>query len=312
MRRPLTSLVWCSVLFGGAVLPVYAQNSDDRAFVVGSLQARLESLVPEACDRSFAGATGRALGWANDADKAGERKEKAYEQMMAAPLGYGLVDHYAAKMNRAERDQKKASEQAKNSVAEVPAARAQTIHCLARIPQLRTELEAILADPVRLDWAVEQFRRTRQEVRTALGAFANEAQGVASGLIDGSRQGERVERLQQQWGRLQPWLAPEYVPATQTTSLNSLLGAVVEAETVMRFVQSAEDRVATLTTNLAAEQRRLPLKASLMERAWVDQQAHNLGSARQELAMGKRTLEGSRESLAHALADTARLSESSH
>jgi len=146
-------------------------------------------------------------------------------------------------------------------------------------------------------------------VRITVTAFAKEAQSAGSGLLDGRRQGERIERLQQQWSRLQRWLAPEYVPPDYATSLNSLLEAVVAAETASTYVQSSEDRVAALTTDLAAEQRRLPSKPSLMECAWVEQQAHNLNSARQEVAAFRQVLDESRESLARALASTANLPE---
>ena len=162
MRRPSISLLGCSLLVCGVVLPVYAQNSDDRAFVVSKLEARLASLSPGACDRRFAEATGKTLGWLNEADKAGARRELAYEQMMAAPLGHGLVDYYSNKVNGAAREEKRATQQAESAAREISAARDQTIHCLARISQLRAELQGILADPVKLDQAVEQFRSTRE------------------------------------------------------------------------------------------------------------------------------------------------------
>jgi hypothetical protein len=103
-------------------------------------------------------------------------------------------------------------------------------------------------------------------------------------------------------------LAPEYVPPSQTASLNSLLGAVVDTENAVRSLRYSEDQVAALTADLAAQQRRLPLKPSLMERGWVEQRAHNLNIARRDLAIARRTLEGSRKSLAQTLAAPPRLS----
>jgi hypothetical protein len=101
-------------------------------------------------------------------------------------------------MDRAALEQKNAIEQAKSSLKGVPAARAQTVACLAAIPHLRADVQAILEDQVKLDRAVEQFRLTRQTMRTAVTAIANETRDVGSGLLDGSPQGERVDRLQQQ------------------------------------------------------------------------------------------------------------------
>lgn len=311
MRRPLTSLVASSALFCAAVVPVHAQDFDDRAFVVNSLKAKLASLVPGGCDRSLVDATGKTLGWANEADRAGQRKDIAYAEMMAAPLGYGLVDHYAAQMDQAMQDQRNAVAQAKTALKDVSAARAQTIACIAAIPHLRADVQAILDDPIKLDQAVDQFRLTRQAMRTAVTSLANEAQGVGSGLLDGSPQGERVDRLQQKWAYLQPRLAPEYVPPSQTALLQSLVGAVVEAERAVRFVQSSEGQMAALSADLAAQQRRLGANPSLMDRGWVEQQAHNLNNARRDLAIARRTLDGSRKSLAQVLAETAKFSESS-
>jgi hypothetical protein len=76
-------------------------------------------------------------------------------------------------------------------------------------------------------------------------------------------------------------------------------------------VQSSEDQVAALSADLAAQQRRLGANPSLMDRGWVEQQAHNLNNARRDLAMARRTLDGSRKSLAQVLAETAKFSDSS-
>ena len=76
------------------------------------------------------------------------------------------------------------------------------------------------ADPVKLERDVEQLRGTKQAVGVAVTVIAVEALDVGRTLLEEGELRERLPRLQQQWEHLQPWLTPEYVSATRTTSMS--------------------------------------------------------------------------------------------
>jgi len=159
------------------------------------------------------------------------------------------------------------------------------------------------ADPAKLERDVEQLRVTKEAVGAAVTAIAVEALDVGGTLLDEGELRERLPRLRQQWEHLQPWLTPEYVSATRTTSINSLIGAAAAADKAERLARAAEGRMAAFTVLFEIPGQRPAPDASRLERRAVEPRRDNLDVASRDLHAAWRTLNQTREVLAGALAE---------
>ncbi len=131
MSRWLATLLALSTVLGHFAAPAArAQEDADRVVVVRALQARLAQYSDLACARPLLETQDLVEAWQGSADKAGQRRDNAYDAMMSAPLGHGLVDLYGGQMRRAEREQSKADQQAANFAQQLPDAWAQAGACL--------------------------------------------------------------------------------------------------------------------------------------------------------------------------------------
>ena len=157
------------------------------------------------------------------------------------------------------------------------------------------------AAPAKLERDVERFPITKHAVGAAVTAIAREALDVGRTLLEEGELRDRLPRLQQQWEHLQPWLTPEYVSATRTTSIDSLIGAAAAADKAERLARAAEGRMAALTVQFGTlGQWAAP--ESRLERRAVEPRHDDLDVARRDLHAAWRTLKQAREVLAGALA----------
>jgi hypothetical protein len=316
--RQLATLLTLSTVLGYLGAPAAAQEDADRVAVIRVLQDRLAQYSDLACARPLAEAQGLVDAWERSAEKAGQRRDRAYDAMMSAPLGYGLVDLYGGQMRRAERDQSRAERQADNFSQQVPGAAAQAGACLEGMRLRRAEIQAILADPGKLNQTVEQYRTFQREASATARSIFEETKSFADTLLASPGPAQlliaRAADLQaRQRATLNRFRGVPVKPEDRllVEQVGKTWVHIDEALQAIRREEAAATELAGLQVQHDQARRRLAVQTTILERANFDQLTRALQGAQLAAKDTRKAGELRRGALRVAISDMTQTAEAS-